>query len=64
MKREKMELLFELAEELYHEEQKKAGSLPLIPYAWAKNRDTGRFLAFSVHSKLSDKVEAKLGEII
>jgi hypothetical protein len=63
MKREKMELLFELAEELYAEEQKKRGSLPLLPYAWAKNNKTGRFLAFSVHSKFSDTVEAKLKEI-
>jgi len=64
MKREKMELLFELAEELYHEEQKKRGPLPLLPYAWAKNNDTGMFLAFSVHPKMSDKVETKLKEII
>jgi hypothetical protein len=57
MKREKLEKLFELAEELYREEQIKSGMV-VLPYAWAETN--GRLLVFSVHSTHSTEIKAAL----
>lgn len=62
MTKKKLEQLFDLAEELYLEELKKSG-MAVLPYAWAKNDETGAFLAFSWFGKCSDKMEEKLKEI-
>ena len=60
MTKKKLQILFDLAEELYIEELKKSG-ISTIPYAWARNGE--KFLTFSWFGKHSDIVENKLKEI-
>lgn len=64
MTKKKLEKLFELAEELYWEEQKKSGMTTPMPYVWAKNEERGFFLAFSAFGVDSEIMEKKLKEII
>lgn len=64
MTERKLKKLFALATELFHEEQKKSGMLRPMPYAWAKNNETGCFLAFSAFPAQSDVLEAKVKEIL
>ena len=61
MTKKKLQLLFDLAEELYWEELKKAG-VSTMPYVWAKHGE--KYLAISIFGKHSELVEAKLKEII
>jgi len=64
MTKKKLEKLFELAEELYWEEQRKSGMITPMPFVWAKNKEKGHFLAFSAFGVNSKIMEKKLKEII
>ena len=63
MKKERLELLIELAEELYIEELKKNGDMP-VPYAWMKNElMPGTLVIVSMFGKYSKAIEENLGNI-
>lgn len=63
MTKKKLEILFALAEEFFLEELKKSG-MSTLPYAWARDDETGAFLAFSWFGEDSKVMEAKLKEIV
>ena len=57
---DKIKLLMELAEELYHEEQKKSGMITPLPYAFIEGK--GKFLIFCNWPKDSKEVSKLLNE--
>lgn len=59
MTKKKMEKLFELAEELYSEEVKKAG-MTTIPFCWAENHLSGGLIVFAPFGKDADDIKEKL----
>ena len=62
MTKTELQLLFDLAEKLYWQEQKKSG-VATLPYAWSKNGEE-MFLTISIFGVHSKAVENKLKEII
>lgn len=62
MTNKKLKLLFDLAEELYIEEQKKRGLLTQMPYVYAENK-RGAFLAISIFGVPSARMKKKLREL-
>lgn len=56
---EKLEKLFELAEELYHEEVERAG-VSVIPFCYAQRKDRGQLLVFSAFGTESTKLASRL----
>ena len=47
MNAKKLRLLFALAEEIYHDEQRKPGVIDPMPFCWAHNSDTGQLVVYS-----------------
>ena len=61
MTKAEMQTLFDLAEKLYWQEQKKSG-MSTIPYAYA-TKGSERFIAVSMFGVHSETVKNKLREI-
>jgi len=61
MTQKELRTLFDLAEKLYQQEQKKSGMLTPMPYAYAEGE--GKFLAISIHGPHSSSMKKKLKEL-
>jgi hypothetical protein len=59
MKQSEMELLFGLSQQFYRQELKKSKMFTL-PFAWARNDETGQLLIFSDFGEHSKELAAKL----
>lgn len=59
MRYDELAELFRLAGKLYEEVREQSG-MAVIPCAWAKNDETGEFLAFSAFGVPSKQMEACL----
>jgi hypothetical protein len=57
MTKDKLKLLFDLARELWAEQNRKNDSAEPLDFCWARNKATGEVLIFSEFAKCSRKLE-------
>ena len=53
---------FEVMSKIYDENQKRTGMVTLMPFAYAKNYETGELIVYSRFSKFSDEIQGILKE--
>jgi hypothetical protein len=61
MTRERLELLFELARELYAEKQTESGMITPIPFAWALDSRDNAMILFSAWERDARVVAERVG---
>lgn len=52
--------MFDMAQDLYREKQKESGMVDSIPFAWARNDDTGELIVYSAYQSHSKDIEKLL----
>lgn len=56
----KLHKLFDLAQDLYREKQRESGMADPIPFAWARNDETGELVIYSAFQNGSKEIERLL----
>jgi hypothetical protein len=56
----KLARMFDIAQDLYSEKQKDSGMVDAIPFAWARNDETGELIIYSAYSAHSKDLERLL----
>lgn len=57
----KISRMFDIAQDLYREKQRESGMVDPIPFAWARNDDTGELIIYSAFQPQSKDIERLLG---
>lgn len=57
---DKLHRLFDIAQDLYREKQHESGVMEPIPFAWARNDDTGELIIYSAFESHSKDIEKML----